>query len=206
VRVRLLSVVDGRQLWMEEFDEKFTDIFSVQDSVSRKVSGALALTLTGAEKELLTKRHTNDIEAYQLYLMGRYHLNRWTDEGFWKALDYFRQALERDPDYALAHAGLADAYHFLGGFNALSPKESFPKAKQAALQALELDEHLAEARVVLAAAVLGNSNLTSLKPLSAKLLAPPSIAARFDHSVVSLFMAIASSGINLSRVARSFAK
>jgi serine/threonine-protein kinase len=150
VRVRLLSVVDGRQLWMEEFDEKFTDIFSVQDSVSRKVSGALELTLTGEEKELLTKRHTNDIEAYQLYLLGRYHLNRLTDEGFWKALDYFQGAIKKDPNYAQAHAGMADAYNSLSGFNVLPPKEGFPKGKQAAEEALRLDERLAEAHIALA--------------------------------------------------------
>jgi tetratricopeptide (TPR) repeat protein len=150
VTVRLLSVADGRQLWAEQFDEKFTDIFSVQDSVSRKVSGALALTLTGEEKELLTKRHTNDIEAYQLYLLGRYHLNRLTDEGFWKALDYFQRAIKKDPNYAQAHAGMADAYNSLSGFNVLPPKEGFPKGKQAAEEALRLDERLAEAHVALA--------------------------------------------------------
>ena len=150
VTVRLLSVADGRQLWVEQFDEKFTDIFSVQDSVSRKVSGALALTLTGEEKELLTKRHTNDIEAYQLFLLGRYHLNRLTDEGFWKGLDYFQRAIKKDPNYAPAYAGMADAYISLSGFNVLPAKEGFPKAQQAAEEALRLDERLAEAHIALA--------------------------------------------------------
>jgi serine/threonine-protein kinase len=150
VTVRLLSVAEGRQLWAEQFEEKFTDIFSVQDSVSRKVSGSLALTLTGEEKELLTKRHTDDIEAYQLYLLGRYHLNRLTDEGFWKGLDYFQRAIRKDPNYASAHAGVADAYNSLSGFNVLPPNEGFPKGKQAAQQALRLDERLAEAHIALA--------------------------------------------------------
>jgi len=150
VTVRLVRVMDGREIWAEQFDEQFTDIFSVQDSVSNKVSGVLAVTLTGEEKELLTKRQTADVEAYQLYLMGRYHLNRLTDEGLRKALDYFQRAIDKDPSYALAYAGLADAYISLGDFDALPPKETFPKAKQAALQALKLDEHLAEAHVSLA--------------------------------------------------------
>ncbi|MCA1602999.1 MAG: protein kinase, partial [Acidobacteria bacterium] len=154
VTVRLLSVVDGRQLWAEQFDEKFTDIFSVQDSVSRKVSGSLAVTLTGEEKELLTKRHTDNIEAYQLYLLGRYHLNRLTDEGFWKGLDYFQRAIKKDPNYAPAHAGMADAYNSLSGFNVIPPKEGFPKGKQAAEEALRLDERLAEAHISLANAKL----------------------------------------------------
>ncbi len=150
VTVRLVRVADGREIWAEQFDEQFTDIFSVQDSVSSKVSGVLAVALTGEEKELLTKHQTADVEAYQLYLMGRYHLNRLTDEGLRKGLDYFQRAIDKDPNYALAYAGLADAYISLGDFDALSPKETFPKAKQAASQALKLDENLAEAHVSLA--------------------------------------------------------
>lgn len=150
VTVRLVRVMDGQEIWAEQFDEQFTDIFSVQDSVSSKVSGVLAVTLTGEEKELLAKRPTADVEAYQLYLMGRYHLNRLTDEGLRKALDYFQRAIDKDPSYALAYAGLADAYISLGDFDALPPKETFPKAKQAASQALKLDENLAEAHVSLA--------------------------------------------------------
>ena len=153
VTVRLVRVADGREIWTEQFDEKFTDIFSVQDSVSSKVSGVLAMTLTTEEKELLAKRQTGDARAYHFYLMGRYHLNRLTDEGLWKGLDYFQRAIDRDPNYALAHAGLADAYVSLGGFNALPPQESYPKGKQAAKKALELDEHLAEAHVSLASAM-----------------------------------------------------
>lgn len=150
VTVRLVRVIDGREIWTEHFDEQFTDIFSVQDSVSSKVSGVLSLTLTGEEKELLTKRQTADVEAYQLYLMGRYHLNRLTDESLRKALDYFRRAIDKDSSYALAYTGLADAYISLADFDALPPKETFPKAKQAAEQALKLDENLAEAHVSLA--------------------------------------------------------
>jgi tetratricopeptide (TPR) repeat protein len=145
VSVRLVRVEDGREIWTEQFDEKFTDIFSVQDSVSNKVSGVLAVALTGEEKDLLTKRQTSNVEAYQLYLLGRYHLNRLTDDGFKKGRDYFQQAIDKDPKYALAYTGLADAYNRLSGWNALAPKEGFPKAKAAASKALELDEGLTEA-------------------------------------------------------------
>ena len=88
----------------------------------------------------MTKRQTGDVEAYQLYVLGRYHLNRLTDDGFRKGRDYFQQAIDKDPNYALAYAGLADAYNRLSGWNAISPKEGFPRAKTAAMKALELDD------------------------------------------------------------------
>lgn len=149
VTVRLIKVADGSQLWTESFDEKFTDIFAVQDRVSEKVVGLLAVKLTGQEQSLLAKRHTDNAEAYELYLKGRYHLNRLTDDGFTKGREYFQQAIDKDPNYALAYAGLADAYNRLSGFNALAPSAGFPKARAAAVRALELDDRLAEAHTVL---------------------------------------------------------
>ena len=147
--MRFVRVADGHEIWSEQFDEKFTDIFSLQDSVSSKVSDVLAITLTGDEKERLTKHQTGDVEAYQLYLIGRYHLNRLTDDGIWKGRDYFQKAIDKDPNYALAYAGMADAYNRLGGFNVVSPQEGFPRARVAALKALELDDKLAEAHTTL---------------------------------------------------------
>jgi eukaryotic-like serine/threonine-protein kinase len=149
VTLRLLQVADGCQLWTDSFDEKFTDIFHLQDRVSEKVVGLLAIRLTGAEQALLTKRHTQDPEAYELYLKGRYQLNRLTDDGFRKGRDYFQQAIARDQKYALAYTGLAIAYNMLGGFNALAPKEAYPKARDAATKALELDDTLVEAHAAL---------------------------------------------------------
>ena len=111
VTVRLVRVADSYEIWAAQFDESFTDIFSVQDSVSRRVTGVLTVALTGEEDKLLTKRQTSDVEAYQLYVLGRYHLTRLTDDGFRKGRDYFQQATDRDPNYALAYAGLADAYN-----------------------------------------------------------------------------------------------
>jgi eukaryotic-like serine/threonine-protein kinase len=145
VTVRLVRVADGHEIWSEQFDEKLTDIFSLQDAVSSKVSSVLAITLTGEEKKQLSKHQTGDVEAYQLYLIGRYHLNRLTDDGFRKGRDYFQQAISKDPNYALAYAGLADAHNRLSGWNAVSPHEGFPRARAAAIKALQLDEGLTEA-------------------------------------------------------------
>ncbi len=150
VTVRLLRVGDGRQLWAGRFDEEFSDIFVIQDSLSQKVAEALAVELNDAEREFLSRRQTNNVEAYQLYLLGRFHLGRNVDDGFWKALDHFQQALAREPDFAKAHAGVADAYNFLCGFNVIPPREGFPKAREAARTALRIDPNLAEAHVALA--------------------------------------------------------
>ena len=152
ITVLLLSVQDGRQLWADQFDQPRTDIFSLQDTVSERVSTALVVTLSGDEKSLLTKRHTASVEAYELYLLGRYHLNRLTDEGFSKALDYFADAVAKDPAYAAAHAGIAEAHFNLSSFNAVRPQDGFPKARAAAEQALRLDDSLAAAHAVLAGA------------------------------------------------------
>ena len=150
VTVRLLRVADGVPIWASQFDEKMTDIFAVQDSISERVTTALAVRLTSEEQRGLSKRHTADIEAYQLYLKGRYHLNRLTDDGFFKGRDYFQQAIDKDPNYALAYAGLADSYNMLGSFDALASAEAYPRAREAAEKALKLDESLAEAHTALA--------------------------------------------------------
>jgi tetratricopeptide (TPR) repeat protein len=150
VTVRLLRVADGTPMWSSQFDEKMADIFTVQDSISERVAAALAVRLTNDEQRGLTKRHTEDPEAYQDYLKGRYQLNRLTDDGFFKGRDYFQQAIDKDPNYALAYAALADAYNALGEFDALASKDAFPRAREAAEKALELDESLAEAHSALA--------------------------------------------------------
>jgi DNA-binding winged helix-turn-helix (wHTH) protein/TolB-like protein/Flp pilus assembly protein TadD len=147
--VSLIRVEDGATVWTSQFDEKMRDIFTVQDSISERVAGLLALKLSGAAKEQLARRDTENTEAYQLYLMGRYHLNRLTDDGFLKGRDYFQQAIERDPNYALAYAGTAEAYNMLSGWNALPPNVGYPKAREAALKALALDDNLTEAHTAL---------------------------------------------------------
>jgi Tfp pilus assembly protein PilF len=148
--VRLVRVADEAPLWTEHFDAQVTNLFAIQDSIAERVAAALEVHLSGEQTAALTRRGTQDPEAYRLYLMGRYHLNRLTDEGFWKALDYFRQALRQDPDYAAAHSGIALAYGYLSGFDAIPPEAGFPKARAAAEEALRLDDQLVEAHVALA--------------------------------------------------------
>jgi serine/threonine-protein kinase len=149
VTVRLVRVADGQQLWADTFDEKLTDLFTLQDSISDRVAEILALRLINEKKEKLTKRYTENAEAYQLYLKGRHQLNRLTDDGFMKGRDYFQRAIDTDSKYALAYAGLATSYTQLAGWGVFSPGECFPKATAAATKALELDDQLVEAHISL---------------------------------------------------------
>jgi serine/threonine-protein kinase len=151
IGIELVDVATGSQLWGAQYDRKPGDIFAVQDEISSEISGKLRLRLTRAEEKQLTKRHTENVEAYRLYLKGRHHWNRWTEEGFYKAIELFQQAVEKDPMYALAYAGLADCYVLLGWNSYLPPKNAFPKGKAAAKAALQLDPDLAEAHTPLAA-------------------------------------------------------
>lgn len=150
VTVRLIRVEDGGSMWISQFDENMHDIFRVQDLISERVASVLAVRLSGEERERLAKSYTDNTEAYQLYLLGRFHVNRLADDGFLKSVGYFQQAIEKDPNFALAHAGLAGAYNALGGFNVRPPKEVYPKARSAALAALNLDQLMAQAHAELA--------------------------------------------------------
>jgi DNA-binding winged helix-turn-helix (wHTH) protein/tetratricopeptide (TPR) repeat protein len=145
VTVQLVRTLDGKTLWAEKFDEKFTDVFAVQDSISEQVTRALMLKLTAKEQELLTKRYTENTEAFRAFIKGRYFWNKRTAEGLKKGIEYAEQAISIDPTYALAYVGLADSYNLLAGHGGLAPKETFPKAKAAAIRALELDPSLAQA-------------------------------------------------------------
>jgi serine/threonine protein kinase/tetratricopeptide (TPR) repeat protein len=154
VTVQLIRVRDGAPLWAAKFDEKFTDIFTVEDSISGQVAQALMPKLSGEEQELLSKRETENAQAYQAYLKGRYYWNTYTEEGLAQAIFHFMEAIEEDPEYAQAYAGVADYYNFLGVWGVLPPKESFAAAKSAAAKALEIDDTLAEAHTSLAFALL----------------------------------------------------
>lgn len=145
IGTELVDVPTGSQLWGGQYDRKPGDIFAIQDEISNEISEKLRLKLTRAEKKRLTKRQTVDAEAYRLYLKGRHHWNKWTEDGFYKAIEYFEQAVEKDPGYALAYTGLADSYVLLGWNSYLPPKDAFPKAKKAAMGALRLDPDLGEA-------------------------------------------------------------
>jgi tetratricopeptide (TPR) repeat protein len=146
VTARLLAVADGRQLWSAQFDQRYTDIFSVQDSIADRVTGALAPQLTPAEHDRLRRRPTNDTVAYDLFIKGRYFWNRrGNPANLDKAIDYYRQAVARDRGFALAWSGLADAQAVIGVFGIKAPIEVFPKALEHANRALQLDPGLAEA-------------------------------------------------------------
>lgn len=148
VNIRLIKTADGASLWTGTFDEKFTDIFVVQDAIANKVAAALALQLGGEEQKYLTRRYTENVEAYQFYLKGRFHWNKRAPQDLLKAIEHFEQAIALDPSYALAFAGLADAYTLLA--NAGSPAHDImPKAREAALKAVSLDDNLAEAHAAL---------------------------------------------------------
>lgn len=149
VTVRLLRVGDGVVLWSGKFDEKFTDIFTMQDSISQEVAEALIWNLSREDRELLTKRYTDNVQAYQLYLKGRYFWNKRTGAGLQQGLEYFNKAIDVDPTYALAYAGLADAHALLAWQDELRQTEFVPKAKAAAIKALETDEGLGEAHASL---------------------------------------------------------
>jgi serine/threonine protein kinase/Tfp pilus assembly protein PilF len=153
IGAELVDVATGSRLWGAQFDRKPGDIFLIQDEISSEISEKLRLQLTRAEKKRLIRRHTEDAEAYRLYLQGRHHWNRWTEEGFYRAIAYFQQAVEKDPSYALAYTGIAESYVLLGWNSYLSAKDAFPKGKAAAMTALRLDPDLGEAHTPLAAAL-----------------------------------------------------
>ncbi len=148
VGTELVDVGSGSQLWGEQYNRKFSDILAVQEAIAREISDKLRLKLTPEEKRRLAKRYTENTQAYQLYLQGRYYWNKRTEEAFTRAIEYFQQAIEKDPNYALAHAGLADCYALPG--LPLPPSERMTRAKAAATRALGIDDSIAEAHTSLA--------------------------------------------------------
>jgi DNA-binding winged helix-turn-helix (wHTH) protein/TolB-like protein/Tfp pilus assembly protein PilF len=148
-----IALIDARNnglLWGEQHDRKLTDIFDLQEDIASGISNRLRLSLTEKEQTLLAKRSTDSIEAYKVYLRGRHFWNKRTEEGLRKSIEFFDQAIGLDPNYALAHAGLADSYQILAFHGALSSIEYFPRAKAAAKRAIEIDDSLAEAHTALA--------------------------------------------------------
>ncbi len=145
VKTELINVADGSQLWGAEYNTNLADILSVQDEVSKKISQSLRLRLSGEDEEKLAKRYTNDAEAYQLYLKGRYFWNKRNEEGFRNGINFFKRAEEKDPTFALAFSGLADSYALLCDIGVATPVDEMPKAKAAAQKAVDADPNSAEA-------------------------------------------------------------
>jgi serine/threonine protein kinase/Flp pilus assembly protein TadD len=144
INLSLDDAKDNHHIWGEQYVRKFADVLAVQNEIAQEVSTNLRVKLTGADQRQLAKRYTDNVEAYQLYLKGMYEWKKFTREDLQKAIEYFNQALEKDPNYALAYFGLSASYGVLGNFY-LPPNEAFPKAKAYAAKALALDDTLSEA-------------------------------------------------------------
>jgi serine/threonine-protein kinase len=143
IQAELMNVADGTQLWGDQYNRPAADLLDVQDDIAREILDKLRMRLTGEEKAKATRRYTDNAEAYQLYLQGRYHWNKGTIAGYKRAIEYYQQAITKDAKYALAYAGLADSYLSLGSYYV----ESISDAKAAAEQAIALDPSLAEAHI-----------------------------------------------------------
>jgi DNA-binding winged helix-turn-helix (wHTH) protein/tetratricopeptide (TPR) repeat protein len=154
VTVQFVSVSSGAPLWAEQFDQKFTDIFSLQDSISEQLARTLLIKLTADEQKRLRKHGTESLEAYQAYLKGRYYWNKVDPQTHLKALEYFVEAIRLDADFALAYAGAAEVYNWASIFGLIAPREAFAKSKEASMRALEIDDTLAEAHAALAFALM----------------------------------------------------
>ncbi len=155
VQAELVDVESGSQLWGGQYSRKPSDLFAVQEEITKEISDKLRLRLTGSDEKRLTKRYTESPEAYQVYLRGRYEWNKRTRESLEKSIQYFREAINKDPGYALAYAGLADSYNVIGDYNRTPPRENFPLAEAAAKKAVDLDDTLAEAHTALAVVKAG---------------------------------------------------
>ena len=150
ISAELVDIRDGKQLWGDQYERKLADMLSVQREIAHEMTNNLRPTLSGVEQQRANKQYTANPEAYQLYLKGRYYWNKRTPDDFERAIGYFKQAIDKDPTYALAYSGLADSYALLTAYTSEAPREVMPKAKAAALKALELDPNLGEAHASLA--------------------------------------------------------
>jgi len=150
IGAELVSTDSGFRLWGEQYNRKLPDIFEVEEEISREISERLRLRLTGEEKKRLTKRYTQDAEAYRDYLKGRYCYFKMNQDGLAKSIGYFEDAIQKDPHYALAYSGLADTHGLYGFFGLMPPREAMPRALELSRIAVSLDDGLAEAHASLA--------------------------------------------------------
>jgi serine/threonine protein kinase/tetratricopeptide (TPR) repeat protein len=152
IRTELVNVADGTVLWGQQYNRKLADVFAVQEEIAREISEKLRLKLTGAERQQLAKRPTENLKAFQYYMQGQAYAQRSIRDDLLTAIRYYQRAIEEDPNYALAYAGLADAYAILGIYGYIAPIEGRRKAEEAAHKALALDDNLAEAHFALSQA------------------------------------------------------
>ena len=149
VNVELIRAATDAHLWADTFDRKLTDVFAIESEVARTIADTLQAKLTDPERNAIAARPTENTEAYQLYLKGRFFWNKWSPEASQKAIEYFQQAIDKDPGYALAYAGLADTYISQAWFGEVAPRVAVPRAKAAAMKALDIDDGVAEAHASL---------------------------------------------------------
>ncbi len=149
IAAQLIQAATDRHLWAETYERDLQDVLALQSEVASAIAQEIKIKLTPHEQLRLASSRPVDREAYEAYLKGRYFWNRFTDVGMKKAVEYFQRAIEKDPHYAPAYAGLADSYIVLVYFSGVPPKDSFPRAKVAALKAVEMDDRLAEAHTAL---------------------------------------------------------
>lgn len=150
IQTDLVNVSDGSELWGDQYSRKVSDLIAVPGDIAKEIYDNLRPRIIGRETAQVAKHDTENPEAYQLYLQGLFYWNKWTEDGFRKATSYFNQAVEKDPNYAQAYAGLADTYNFLGESGYAAPREVWQNAKSAAMQAVKLDDLLPEAHISLA--------------------------------------------------------
>ena len=163
VNVQLINAQNDSHLWADKFDRKLADVFAVETEIASKIADTLQAKLTGSEQQAISSRPTESSEAHQLYLRGRYFVGKRGAENLTKAIDYFNQSVAKDPNYALAYAGLSDCYDLLPQWSQMSRAEYVSKAKSAAIKALQLDDSLAEAHTSLAAALFSELNFRESK-------------------------------------------
>ena len=151
INVELIAIEEGYQVWSQRYDRVMEDIFEIQDEISQAIVENLKVKLAGGERELLAKRYTENLEAYNLCLRGRYYWYRRNLDSFQRAIGFYEQALAEDPGYALAHSGLADCHTLLGFYGPVPANEATPRAEAAALKALQIDADLAAAHASMGA-------------------------------------------------------
>src|SRR5688572_754603 len=196
-----LADIEGWRMWGAQYRRTADDIFAAEEEITREISENLRLTLSREHTEMLARRHTGNVEAYHLYLKGRFYWAKRTQEGLARSMHYFREAIECDPTYALAYAGLAEAYVPQGYYCHVAPTEAFPRARAAAERAIEIDPNLSEARAVIAmvkgsfegdlhsaerearAAVQGNPNYPRAHQALAEIL---TVQERFDDALAEI--------------------
>src|SRR5246127_1539184 len=170
VNVQLVKAETDTHLWADTFDRKLTDVFQIESDVAKTIAEKLQAKLTGSEERAISAKPTADLEAHQLYLKGRYLWNRRTGDNLKKALGYFQQAAEKDPNFALAYTGIADSCALIPVYGAGTPQDYYPRAKAAAQKALELDDTLGEAH-------------TSMANVFFRYLQLPQSATEFERSI-----------------------